>query len=798
MSPPRPDYARSLDFLKWWAHKGFWVLTAIHPETGGIETRTFSPDQEQQAQGWLEKKGQEHNLYFSVNPVLRKLRKKPLKVDIAAMAWLHVDVDPQISEDLETEEERLEAIKQEQARILTLFQETPKNIPPPTCLVFSGGGYQGFWKLKKPIRLDGQEKLAEEAERYNRELEACFGADPCHNVDRIMRLPGSINWPNEKKRKKGRKPALAQLVEAHEDRAYSLSSFAQARPLGEQAPSSASRNGTATAIPTARQVELDELPRAVPDNVKAAIREGKDPEDPSKHPSRSEWLFWVCCELVRSEVDDDTIFSLITDKRYRISDSVYDYGGRAQRYAARQVRRARDHAVDPSLSELNDKHAVIESVGGRCRIISEEHDPALNRSRVTFQSFADFRNRYCHRNIEYAGPKGKVVQVPLGHWWVHHSRRRQYDTIVFVPGKEVELSYNLWQGYPYEPEPGDCSLYLEHIKQNICQSNEEHFDYLIRWMANAIQHPDSPGHVAVVLRGRQGTGKGVFARNFMRLFGRHYMHISDPKHLVGNFNAHLRDCVLLFADEAFYAGDRRHESVLKMLVTEENITVELKGVDAEAAPNYVHLIMASNSDWVVPAGFDERRFFVLDVSEDQKQNTEYFGKVQRQMDNGGYEALMHHLMNIDLKGFDVRTMPRTQALQDQMILSFNPEEEWWFSKLVQGEVFEGESWPEFVFASRLVYDYASYRRVWQNNARSNSTRLGKFLSRVFPPKHRHRGQYAGTVEVVQEDGSLKTVNRPRIYLLPTLEVCRRHWDQEFGGPYDWSDPELYNPPAVPF
>ena len=53
----------------------------------------------------------------------------------------------------------------------------------------------------------------------------------------------------------------------------------------------------------------------------------------------------------------------------------------------------------------------------------------------------------------------------------------------------------------------------------------------------------------------------------------------NAKHLVGHFNAHLQHCSVLFADEAFFAGDRSHESVLKGLITEETLLIEPKGVD---------------------------------------------------------------------------------------------------------------------------------------------------------------------------------------------------------------------------
>jgi len=75
--------------------------------------------------------------------------------------------------------------------------------------------------------------------------------------------------------------------------------------------------------------------------------------------------------------------------------------------------------------------------------------------------------------------------------------------------------------------------------------------------------------------------------------------------------------------------------------------------------------MASNSQWVVPAGADARRYFVLDVSDSQIQNSDYFAAITDQMNNGGREALLHHLLNMDLSGFNVRQVPNTLALADQ-------------------------------------------------------------------------------------------------------------------------------------
>jgi Family of unknown function (DUF5906) len=99
-----------------------------------------------------------------------------------------------------------------------------------------------------------------------------------------------------------------------------------------------------------------------------------------------------------------------------------------------------------------------------------------------------------------------------------------------------------------------------------------------------------------------------------RIFGQHAVHISSADHLAGRFNAHLRDACLLFADESYWPGDKRAEGTLKRLITEPDLLIEPKGRDAVTARNMLHVMMASNEDWIVPAGEHERRFAVFDVS----------------------------------------------------------------------------------------------------------------------------------------------------------------------------------------
>lgn len=780
-----PNYTLSADFLHWAQPNGPWCLIGIAVDEKNLEGMTFHPGQEDRLATWLGNVGNTHNIYWTVNPVSRNVCTKPRRSDIREMAWLHVDVDPRPDQDLDDERKHI-------LGKLKAFD------PEPSCIIFSGGGYQAFWRLTEPFAINGKEALYEEAKRYNLQLELVLGGDHCHSVDHIMRLPGTVNRPNEKKRKKGRTEALASVI-YQTDVSYDLQSFTPA-PQVQGAEKGFTSNTVKVSGNVSRVTDLVNDPRVekLGDQVKRVIAQGTDPDDPTRWESRSEPLFWVCCEMVRADIDDDTIYAVITDPVWDISISVLDKASNTHAYAIRQIERAHEEAIDPMLRELNEEYAVVV-VGGKTRILTEKEDviDGTRRNRIHYMSFADFTNFYLNRVVTVGkDKKGKAVTVPVGPWWLTHANRRTYNDVIFSPGKDVSGSYNLWKGFAVEARPGDNHrLYMEHVKENVCQGSEETYRYTEGWMALSVQRPAQPGQVAIVLRGRQGTGKGMFANMFGALWGKHFLAIRDSNHLFGQFNAHLQDCVVLFADEAFWAGDKKRESMLKSLVTESQIMSERKGFDAVLGQNYVHLIMASNEDWVVPAGVDDRRFLVLDVGDAHMRDTDFFAEMIRQMKDGGYENLLHHLMTMDLSDFNVHQVPQTKALRDQKMHSFSAEEEWWFSKLLNGQVFDDRDWPENVWVTELGQDFTSYLKTWTAGVRSNQTRLGMFLKRAC--SWFNKIQINGDHNVMQMDGTIKTISRPYAYEVPTLEMCRKHWDDHFGGPYEWPVHKVVEPDDEP-
>jgi Family of unknown function (DUF5906) len=318
---------------------------------------------------------------------------------------------------------------------------------------------------------------------------------------------------------------------------------------------------------------------------------------------------------------------------------------------------------DPDLIEMNEKFAVVK-IGGKTRIMSLEENPLFPGTKEpVFQTVADFKAFHLKRKKNIG--EGKK-EIGIGHWWFEHAGRQQYEGVVYDPGGKTANTFNLWQGFSCKPNPvGSCDLYLKHLLENVCAGNAQYYEYLINWIARAVQYPGQTGEVAVVMRGKEGTGKGVAAKEYGRLFGSHFRHVVHAGHLVGHFNSHLQHCSALFADEAFFAGDKSHESVLKALITEETLLIEPKGMDVYPVRNCIHLMLSSNADWVVPAGAEARRYFVLNVADTNMQDTKYFGAIVHQMENGGRAALLDFLQRRDLSQFNVRAVPLTEALAEQ-------------------------------------------------------------------------------------------------------------------------------------
>lgn len=363
--------------------------------------------------------------------------------------------------------------------------------------------------------------------------------------------------------------------------------------------------------------------------------------------------------------------------------------GYANGHAQTQPQQIFEGSDENPLILLNKRYSVIEDLGGKCLVMSWVPSKVDDAVKVpSFQSFKSFSERYANRYIKIGtGEEAEVKQ--LGPYWLKWTKRKSFESIDLVPNGPATLAnnvLNLWSGFAIEPTRGAWPLMQRHIGQVLAAGDPAAAWYITKFAAWAVQNPGERAEVALVFRGGKGSGKGTFANALRRVFGQHGLQIFNSKHLVGAFNGHLRNCLLLFADEAFWAGDKQGESVLKGLITEQALMIEQKGVDAAPWRNRLHIIMAANADWVVPASHDERRYAMFDVSGARIGDKAYFDALHREMRDGGLAAMLWDLQRLDLGDWHPREIVRTAALQKQKELSLHPLQGWWESLLQAGEL----------------------------------------------------------------------------------------------------------------
>lgn len=429
--------------------------------------------------------------------------------------------------------------------------------------------------------------------------------------------------------------------------------------------------------------------------------------------------------------------------------------------------------VQSPIETLNHDHAFVISGGGH-HILWETTD-AKGNAKLEHIKEQSFHKKFAAKTMVTGSGKFE----PITKVWMSSSRRRSYAGFCFRPGLPTPGSlYNLWRGFAVEPVAEEnasvedrfvVARFMEHLRDNVCLGNDEHFNWLLGWFAHAIQRPWEKPLTSIVLKGGKGVGKSIVVEIIGELLlGLHFLSTADKRYLIGNFNSHLENCLFLALEEAFWSGDMAANGILKNLITSKQHVIEHKGQEPYRVENCTRIAIIGNEDWIVPASEDERRFAVFEVGDSRQQDTAYFQRLWDGMAAGGIKLLLRHLLDFDLSTVNVNKAPMTEGLLKQKIESFGPVSQWWYECLSSEELVSNETdgWPEHITKDSLRLSISRYYRMRHITSRVPDERaLGRQLVRI-----------AG-VQATKVKAGDKWVHA---YTIPSVEEAKRHLARVLG------------------
>jgi Family of unknown function (DUF5906) len=343
-------------------------------------------------------------------------------------------------------------------------------------------------------------------------------------------------------------------------------------------------------------------------------------------------------------------------------------------YQQKPAERPTLNSTKDAIEWLNKTYATI-ILNGKFRVLHEKPDGTIE-----FMDKKDMINNLDHIRLLITSEDGKPKSTPITEIWFKSPSRRMYDSITFDPSRAEHYNgyYNLFKGYKIKPVIGDCTLFLNYVKNVICSGDNDNFNYLVALIAQMIQQPHMKPGIAVVIRGDEGVGKSFFIEKLGSLLEGYYFKTSNPNYIFGDHNGQLKNTILLHLEEAVWAGSKRDESLLKDLITGRTIEINDKFVPVYSVPNHLHLFISGNPDWLVSAGFKARRIFALHASEAHIRDTKYFAELDNWFKNGGSAALIYYFLNYNVN-VDLRMVPITEELIIQKQQSMSGVAEWLYS-----------------------------------------------------------------------------------------------------------------------
>lgn len=338
---------------------------------------------------------------------------------------------------------------------------------------------------------------------------------------------------------------------------------------------------------------------------------------------------------------------------------------------------------DLKLAKLKEKKGEIKEIASKIKALQDSEN--YNLQKVYFEKFhfkcislncyvrkaEDGYNMLSHEKIS----KQHINLNGFIDMWLKDLYIREVETCDFNPPPMINKTnqFNLYTGMEYErlqkqhltPEQIKLNsrIFIKHLWY-LSGKNNAVLEYGLNYFAHMIQCPGELPRTSIVFKSLQGVGKSAFLEQFgARVLGSKYL-LSTTKidDILGRF-PQISQKFLVVMDETNPKDSFMANENIKSFITAPTLTYEKKGVDGVQIKNCGRMIFLTNNDYPVKIEQSDRRFVVVECSNDIRNNTEYFKALKKAFDDDiSVLSFALFLKNRDISEFDpTNDRPITQV-----------------------------------------------------------------------------------------------------------------------------------------
>lgn len=224
---------------------------------------------------------------------------------------------------------------------------------------------------------------------------------------------------------------------------------------------------------------------------------------------------------------------------------------------------------------------------------------------------------------------------------------------------------------------GMAGPWLDHV--NLIYGAQA--NHLISWLAHRVQKPQEKINHAIVLGGTQGIGKDTLLEPVKQAVGPWNFNEVSPTHLFGRFNGYAK-LVILRVSEARDLGEVDRFSFYDHMkiytaAPPDVLRVDEKNLREHAVFNCCGVIITTNhkADGIYLPASDRRHYVAWTDVVMEDFASDYWTKLWRWYEEGGYGHVTAYLAGLDLCNFDPKAPPpKTAAFWDIVDANRAPED----------------------------------------------------------------------------------------------------------------------------